>query len=179
MKTIIQENKGVIRFILIFLISYIIFSILYSLYLSSAEGLDLYTNWVADQTVWILNAIDYNTTGEVHSIEKRMKLFTNGVFVAFIMEGCNAISVQILFISFVIAFAKKIRVTILFVLIGLVFIYLINILRIVLLTVLIYHRPEWTGILHSVIFPGIIYGAVFLLWVYWVRYIQKSSNYER
>lgn len=178
MQAIISQNKDVIRFILIFILSYVILSILYSYYLSVFSSVDGYTNTLANQTVGVLNLFGYETYPELIESEKRIKLITHGRFVAFIMEGCNAISIMILFLSFVLAFSKSINKHLWYIIFGLVFIYVINILRIVLLTILVYHKPEWTHILHSVVFPGMIYGAVFLLWLYWVKFLKQNNVNE-
>ena len=76
---------------------------------------------------------------------------------------------MILFLSFIIAFSGKMRTTIIFGFSGLVLIYATNIFRIVLLSLAIYHYPEYIDFLHNIVFPGIIYGMVCLLWVIWVN----------
>ena len=106
-----------------------------------------------------------------------MKLLVRGKYLARIIEGCNAISVIVLFISFVIAFSGKLKTTVLFLLSGSILIYVVNLIRIVILAVGLYHYPWRSDILHSVIFPAIIYGMVFLLWMLWVnRFSNIGKN---
>jgi exosortase family protein XrtF len=50
----------------------------------------------------------------------------------------------------------------------------LNIGRIALLCIALYDFPQMEHILHGVIFPLVIYGVVFLLWVIWVN---KYSNH--
>ncbi|MFD0964317.1 exosortase family protein XrtF [Pseudofulvibacter geojedonensis] len=176
MNKIIQENRGVIRFIAVFVSSYVVFSLFYSFYLKEQVGLDSFSGFITDQSIVILNSIGYETYGESVEKEKIIKLIVRGKFTSFITEGCNAMSIMILFVSFVLSFAKRLKSTILFLLAGLVFIYVVNLLRIVFLTAILYHYPSYTHVLHGVVFPGIIYGAVFLLWVYWVRYVKKTQD---
>ena len=58
-------------------------------------------------------------------------------------------------------------------------IYIVNLLRIVILSVGLYHYPWRREILHSVIFPLIIYGLVFLLWMFWVnRFVNLKPQDE-
>lgn len=175
MKKILQENKGVIRFIAVFIVSYLLLSLFYSGYLKNQVGLDSFSRFIADQSIAILNSIGYETYGEPDDSKKIIKLIVRDKFTSFITEGCNAVSIMILFISFVLSFAKKLKPTVIFIVFGLLFIYLVNLLRIVFLTTVLYHYPSYTHLLHGVVFPGLIYGAVFLLWVYWVRYIQKHE----
>jgi exosortase family protein XrtF len=68
------------------------------------------------------------------------------------------------------------KATVFFTLFGTVFIYVINVLRIALLSVLVYQYPNKIGILHNLVFPAIIYGTIFMLWVLWVH---KFSNFKR
>jgi exosortase family protein XrtF len=105
-----------------------------------------------------------------------IKFFYNQRFIARIIEGCNGVSVIILFISFVIAFSGKIKATILYIMSGSLLIYILNLIRIALLCVLMYHFPEQEHVLHGVVFPLFIYGVVFMLWLIWIR---KFSLYAK
>ena len=178
MQTILSQNKEVVRFVLFFATSYVILSVLYRWYLSCFISVDIYTSLLASKTVDILNFLCYDTFSELIESEKRIKIFTRGRFVAYIMEGCNAISIMILFLSFVIAFSKSLKKHFWYLVFGLGFIFIMNIFRIVLLIILVYYRPEWTHVLHSVVFPGIIYGAVCLLWLYWIKFLNTNKSHE-
>lgn len=97
-----------------------------------------------------------------------MRFLVNEKPMAVIVEGCNSISVIILFLSFVIAFKGNITKTILFILAGGGVIYLTNLFRIVILLVGFYEIPEYRSFLHTIVFPLIIYGMVFVMWMIWV-----------
>lgn len=152
---------------------YAILTFVYKLYLDYSDGSTYYpdylTNLVAKQTDALLHTFGYNSQIAMHPDEPSMKLIINGKFVARVIEGCNSISVIILFISFVIAFAGKFKTTFFYILAGSVLIYVVNLLRIVILSVGLYHYPWRREELHTVIFPLIIYGMVFLLWMFWVN----------
>lgn len=180
MKKIFTKYKSVIQFILTFLLVYIGLSLVYKFYLNASVGShyypDYFTNLVAQQSEALLNTIGYSTQVIKHPDEPSMKLIVNGKYLARIIEGCNAISVIILFISFVIAFSGKLKTTFFFVLAGSVIVYAVNLARIIILTVGLYHYPSHTDFLHTVVFPGIIYGVVFLLWMLWVNRVSNSSK---
>ena len=137
---------------------------------------DGFTEIVANQTITLLNFFDSKTYQLPNLEASSIKLFYNKKYIAQIIEGCNGISVIILFASFVIAFTGKFKHTVLYILVGSLSIHILNIARIALLCVLIYDFPEYEAILHGVIFPLIIYGFVFLLWVIWVN---KFSLYAK
>ena len=137
------------------------------------------THLVAKQSESLLNAFGYNAQVLPHPTEPSMKLIINDFYLARVIEGCNSISVIILFLSFIVAFASKFKTTLFYILSGSVLIYSVNLIRIVLLTIGLYHYPHQKSIFHTVIFPAIIYGLVFLLWIFWVnRFSKLKSNNE-
>jgi exosortase family protein XrtF len=148
-------------------------SISYKLYLdysiTSKYYPDYLTQLVAKQTKSLITTFGYTTEIADHPNEPSIKLIINGKFVARVVEGCNSVSLIILFMSFIIAFAGRLKPTILYILSGSALIYAINLVRIVILSIGLYHYPWRREILHTVIFPLIIYGLVFLLWMLWVN----------
>src|SRR5690606_7814499 len=111
-----------------------------------------------------------------HDTEASMKLYINESFLVRVVEGCNSISIIILFISFILAFFAGLKLTLLYILAGGVIIYVMNIIRIAILTIGIYEYPQHAELLHSIIFPLIIYGTVFLLWLVWVRIYSRLGK---
>jgi exosortase family protein XrtF len=157
-----------------------VLTLAYKLYLDVSESSkyypDYFTNLVAKQSEALLNAVGYNAIIAPHPDEASMKLIINKKFVGRLVEGCNSISVIILFISFIVAFAGKFKATFLYILSGSVLIYTVNLIRIVILSIGLYHYPWRREILHTVIFPLIIYGMVFLLWMFWVNRFSKLEK---
>lgn len=153
--------------------SYLILTFLYQFYLnsfnSSSLEVDAITEIVSVQTQQTIELFNYNSHLEPHPKQNSNMLFVEGKNVARVVEGCNAISVIILFIAFVIAFKGNWKKTGLFILAGSILIYLLNIIRIALIAIALYHYPQHEHLLHGVIFPLFIYGVVFLLWVIWVN----------
>ena len=180
MKDLIVKYQSVIKFILTFLLVYAVLTFSYKLYLDASDGSKYYpdylTNLVAKQSQSVLQTMGYDATIAKHPNEPSMKLIVNKKFVARVVEGCNSVSVIILFISFIIAFAGKFKTTIFYILAGSVLIYAVNLFRIAILSVGLYHYPWRKEILHTVIFPLIIYGMVFLLWMFWVNRFTKTNK---
>ena len=150
-----------------------ILTFIYQTYLNRFDGknaeVDSFTQLVAEQSAAVLSWFDSKSYTLPHLTEPTVKLFYKGKYISRIIEGCNALSVIILFISFVIAFTGKFKRTILFIVFGIVLIHVLNIGRIALLCVALYNLPQYEHLLHGVIFPLVIYGVVFLLWVIWVN----------
>jgi len=178
LKKLFKKYKSVIQFVVLFLGTYLILSTIYAFYLKlSVNGgyfPDYITNLVARQSATILEAIGYNVNMQVDTIRKGVLIIIENKYAVNIVEGCNAASVIILFVSFIISFAERIKKTFLFLLTGAVLIYVVNLLRIVLLVIAMYKFPKYQEELHSVVFPAVIYGMVFILWIVWVRMLDKK-----
>lgn len=178
MRYIIKKYWLVIRFVLSFILVYSVLTISYKLYLDWSDGSlyypDYFTNLVGRQCQDVLIALDYPTVLEIHPDEPSLKVIIRGKYLARIIEGCNAISILILFASFILAFTDTFKNTLLFLIAGGALIYAANIFRIVFLTAGLYHYPWRRGILHDVLFPLIIYGMVFLLWMVWIHHYSKK-----
>ncbi|MAX70738.1 MAG: exosortase family protein XrtF [Flavobacteriaceae bacterium] len=178
MRALILKYKLVIRFIVTFLAVYGMLILGYHLYLKFSDGSQFYpdyiTNLVARQTNTVINGFGYNASILPHSNEPSIKVIINGEFVARVIEGCNAVSIIILFVAFVVAFSGSWKTTLIYCFAGSIIIYAFNIMRIVILSIGLYHYPEHQELLHKVIFPMFIYGVVFILWMVWVNRFSKK-----
>jgi exosortase family protein XrtF len=163
--------------------SYFIFSVLYNAYLHFFEGSsyypDFFTHLVGLQSEAVIESLGYTSKIMNHPNEPSLQLFVNDIFLARIIEGCNSISIIILFTSFILSFFAKFKVTFLYIFTGAVIIYSANILRIVILAIGIYEYPQYTSFLHTIVFPLIIYGTVFILWIFWVWLFSKNTIDEK
>ena len=180
MANLFKTYKPVIRFIVTFLAVYFFMSLGYKWYLdyskTTAYQPDYITYQVAKQSQELLNVVGFDSSIELHEGEPWVRFLFNGEYIVRIIEGCNAVSVIILFIAFVVAFSASFKKTILFIIAGSVLLYTANIARIALLSLGLYYYPDLEHVLHGVIFPLIIYGMVFLLWVIWVNYFVKIKK---
>ena len=173
MKNLLLQYKPFLLFLGKFIVSYLILTLTYQTYLNRFDAknteVDSFTQLVANQSKTVLSWFDSNSFTMPHLKEPSVKLFYKCKYISRIIEGCNALSVIILFISFVIAFTGKFKKTLLFILFGIILIHILNIARIALLCIALYHFPQYEHLLHGVVFPLVIYGVVFLLWVIWVN----------
>ncbi|REE82956.1 exosortase family protein XrtF [Lutibacter oceani] len=178
----VQNNKTVIYFLIKFFGTYLLLFLLYSFYLSkNQKSFELFacapiTKTVAIQSQYLLNVMGYSSEIEQSTSEMAINLFVNDILIARIIEGCNSVSIIILFVAFIVAFASGFKRTILFILFGSFIIYFVNIVRIVVIVIAIYKFPKLEGVLHNIVFPGIIYGITFLLWFLWVQKISRLKK---
>ena len=180
MKNYWIQYKPFLLFLVKFIFSYLVLTFSYQYYLNQFDiknnEVDGFTKLVTTQVEQVLLFFNCDAHIELHHAEPSYKFFYNGKFVSRIIEGCNALSVIILFISFIIAFSGKLKNTIYFIISGSIIIHILNISRIALLMVAFYNFPEANFILHDILFPLVIYGAVFILWIIWVN---KYSFYAK
>lgn len=180
MKKLLQKYKSVIKFILTFLLVYAVMTFGYKFYLQLSTGEvyypDYMTHIVAQQSADLLQTLGYEAQVLPHPTEASMKLMINKEYVARVIEGCNSVSVIILFMAFILAFSGRFKTTVIYLLAGSVLIYVVNLFRVVILSVGLYHYPWRKDVLHTVIFPAIIYGMVCLLWVVWVNRFSKIAS---
>lgn len=182
LKITVKKHKSIVLFLLKFFITYFIFFAIYSSYLQETQQkkenfvCSPITERVAQQTVYLLSFLGYSAYYIQHTEELSMKIFIEDRYVSRVIEGCNSFSILILFSAFIVAFSGPLKATILYVIFGGFVIYFINIIRVASLTVLLYQYPNQQVFLHNLVFPAIIYGATFFLWVLWV---QQFSNYKK
>ena len=180
MKNIFQQHKVFFIFLAKFLLCYFIVTIVYSFYLNQyhthKNEVDGITHFVAEQTKNTLVFFGADCEIIKHKFEPSYKVIYNSVYIARIVEGCNAISVIILFATFIFAFSNRFITTFLYIFLGSILIFILNIFRIALLTTGLYKYPEYGTFLHDILFPLVIYGVVFVLWIVWVL---KFSAYAK
>ena len=178
MKKYFHLYRPFLLFLTTFFGIYLVATFFYQSYLNSFIGqtykIDGFTTLVAQQSHFILTFFDKNAQTMVSKNDVSMLLFYKNTNVSKVVEGCNAMSIIILFVSFIIAFAGKLKSTVLFAFFGIIVIHVVNVLRIAVLSVMFYEFPRYKSILHGIVFPFIIYGIVFILWIIWTN---KFSNY--
>ncbi len=153
-------------------------TVLYKLYLNSFEttNIDGITNFAGHNVDQLMRWFNCDIKIFKSISKPYLEVWYNQKYTLRIIEGCNAVSVLILFVSFVIAFSGKFKTTLLFIISGVLLIYILNVIRIALLTILLFYFPEKEHILHGVLFPLIIYGLVFILWIIWVNKFSKYAK---
>ncbi len=180
MKKYWTQYKPFLLFLGKFALTYLVLTFAYQYYLNQFDvknrEVDGFTKIVTNQVEKTLLFFKNDVHTEIHPKEPSYKFFYNGKYISRIVEGCNALSVIILFISFVIAFSGKFKHTVLFIIGGSLVIHILNITRISLLMIAFYNFPKFNTFFHDILFPLVIYGTVFILWVIWVN---KFSYYAK
>lgn len=176
-----KSGKGfspVILFILKFIAVYFLLLLAYNYYLSLYNTQlipDPYSRLVGQWSAAVANVFGMEASVVDDKYAPWVWIYLSGKKTAYINEGCNAISIMIIFVAFIAAFSTTIKKTLLYIVSGLVIIQIMNVARIALLSYIIRHHRAFTKPAHDYLFPIIIYGTVFLLWVIWVRYFVQAK----
>lgn len=172
-----KKYKTLIYFLLKFFITYFVLTLGYDYYLKQTQFTkegdsksDPYTKEVARESSIVYNILYENA----HVIQDKknpyMNLFIGNRKVSLVNEGCNAISIMIIMIAFIIAFSIKIIPTVLYTLFGILFVHVVNILRISILSRGIFIEYPHIKLMHDVFFPGVIYGSVIFICIFWIKF---------
>lgn len=94
----------------------------------------------------------------------------------YVGDGCSGLELFLLFAGFILIMPGSMRNKLWFLPVGLALILALNIVRIVLLVLIHHYRPEWLYFNHKYTFVVIVYGAVFLLWMWWVNRFSGKYN---
>lgn len=180
MKEFLREYRPFLQFLAVFLLSYIALTGIYQLYLSQFDAanfeVDGFTELVARQTKVALEAFGKQVELSPSPFDPSVLVAVNLISAVRIVEGCNALSVMILFAAFILAFWNGWVKTLGYIIVGLIVIHILNVVRIALLTLGIIEYPEYTRLLHDIVFPLFIYGVVFLLWILWITKIMNNAT---
>lgn len=178
LKNYFIRYKPFLVFLGTFFLVYILLTLAYQGFLSSFpdDKMDSITGMVGNHVDFVLQLVNPDSKVVPDFNKPQASIFYNGKITALLVEGCNVVSVLILFVSFVAAFSGKWKTTLLFIMGGSFLVYVLNIIRIALLTILLYHFPDYRVVVHDIIFPLFIYGVVFLLWIFWVNKFSKYAK---
>lgn len=163
MKKLLDEP--IVKFLAVGFVLYITWFALYEWWIHPMGWVD---KIVIDNTIFssrkILGWIGYST--EVMGDRTLRIQGTPGLFIG---DSCNGISLFALFGIFILAFPGKIISKIIFIPAGILLIHVLNILRVVILAIIEVYSYEWTEFNHTYTFTVLIYGCIFLMWLFWIN----------
>ena len=176
-----KGNMPALKFLGLFVAVYAIGNLLYGSYIEyNYPGVDKMTQWVSNQTCWLINWIADDETMAVMSTSRPITMIVqNQKTILNIYEGCNGVNVMIVFIAFIIAFGGLSKRGALFMSVGVVMIHVANLMRIALLFGIAKHYESWFYYVHKYVFTAALYVIVLLLWWVWVSKMVKTHDRAR
>ena len=159
-----KNTSPIYRFLIAFAVLSLSWYLLYTLVLSPYTNLDIMViNPTLSFSKSILEMLGHRTFVEGRTIRIAG---TSGLWVG---DNCNAISLFALFTGFIIAFPGNIKSKFWFIPLGILFIYFLNCIRLIILAIVDVYSRKWTEFNHTYTFTIIIYGCIFMLWMFWVN----------
>ena len=163
------KDNPYFRFTFFAIILYVFWYVIYEAWLHPFGIWDRYIiNNLVNLSNSILHTMGYTTITEVAGSTNRIIGIdgTNGVWVG---DPCNGFSLFALFLIFMITYPGPWKKKLWYIPLGLLLIHLINVFRIVALTIILDINPEWLDFNHNYTFNIIVYSFVFLLWYIWAK----------
>jgi exosortase family protein XrtF len=181
-------KQPIFLFFLKFLLLYFIWFLFYEVYLrspgdyipvgeSEPEKTSSLDFWVIQKTTAtsanILDALGYDVFFDGG---RSLKINdSGGVWVG---DSCNAISIIALFAGIIISLNGIWWHKLIFILIGSFCIWLLNVLRLILLTILSWKDPASVDFNHTYTFTIIIYAFVIGFWLIWIHFFNDKKRHE-
>lgn len=167
------KSNPYFRFTFYAILLYVVWYIIYEVWLHPSGIWDklIISNLVL-LTNSILEFLGYITIADTGDPAMRIVGIdgTNGIWIG---DPCNGFSLFALFFIFIITYPGPWRQKLWYIPMGLILIHLINVLRIVALTIIADVNVEWLDFNHNYTFTILVYSVVFLLWYIWAKKIAS------
>lgn len=157
----------------------------------AVKALSIYIGWYLLYDLWLLPDGRLDEALSVHIVNLSSSILsvfgleaatfgriimlpgTNGIE---IVDGCNGIEAIGLFVGFVVAYPGEAWKRYVFIPLGIFIIYVVNVSRIIVLTVTQLKWPAFFDFTHDYTTTSIFYIVIFLMWVVWVNWGSKRSS---
>ena len=136
---------------------------------------DFLTEWSAAAGSNVLNFLGFNT--RYAATGSGQLLFMEEMSLLGIAHPCNGLILYAIFLGFILLFPSSFRSKLGISLAGLTIIYILNIGRIVSLSLIYLYWPSFFAISHHFVFNALLYGVIFILWMYWIN--KVLPKYQR
>jgi exosortase family protein XrtF len=176
-KSFISNYSELIRFLglaFALLLLWVLFSAFFPSELQDAHY--FFIKPQADISAFFMRMIGYDIEQEymVQGCQARLNFVGRGGVC--IGTGCSGLELFLLFFGFIFLMKGRLKDKLWFVPLGFLGILILNIIRIVALTMIYYYKPQYLDFNHKYTFLIIVYGAIFGLWVLWINKFANTKE---
>ena len=169
-KSFIIENRELIQFLgsaFLLLLVWVLVSAFYPSLVSDMHYIIIKPQ--ADISAFFLRLFGYEIDQDymVNGCEARLVFAGYGAIC--VGSGCSGLELFLLFFGFIFLMKGRLKDKLWFVPLGVLGILVLNIMRIIALSMIYYHKPQYLDFNHKYTFVILVYGAIFGLWVLWVN----------
>jgi exosortase family protein XrtF len=175
-------NKQLLRFLALTGITYITWLLIYEFLLKPSGLLDhVITENITYFICTFLDAFGYHPHYNIaHKTGETFVFIEQSTFPLIrVGASCNGLELLVLFCIFILFFPGKARTKAWFIPLGLFIIHALNIFRNTCLTLMEIHKSPYFDFFHRYVFIFMVYGVIFLLWMWWVNQQQVKPNHEK
>ena len=171
------STRFLVLFIPIVVIWFTSYHIIYGITFNNVEYdiLTLFSVTLAEQANLFLELLGFETNIEIHEdmvVSKILKYkYQHGVWIG---EPCNGIKIFGVFSIFILSLRSRWNFKILFIAIGIFILHLLNVIRVASLTYIAAVNPKILDFNHNITFQLIIYSAMLLLWLFFIKKFTNS-----
>ena len=176
-KSFILQNRDLIQFLgsaFLLLLVWVLVSAFYPSLVSDMHYIIIKPQ--ADISAFFLRLFGYEIDQDymVNGCEARLVFAGYGAIC--VGSGCSGLELFLLFFGFIFLMKGRLKDKLWFVPLGFLGILVLNIMRIIALSVIYYHKPQYLDFNHKYTFVIIVYGAIFGLWVLWVNEFANKKE---
>ena len=169
-RKVISENRAVIKFLFLAFLMLLAWVLISAFFPSLIRDMHYFIiKPQADISAYFLNSIGYHAEQDYMVNGCEALLIFSGHGHICIGSGCSGLELFILFFGFILLMKGRLKDKLWFVPLGFFGILVLNIIRIIALSIIYYHKPQYLDFNHKYTFVIIVYGAIFGLWVLWVN----------
>lgn len=169
-----RQYKFLTRFLISAFLLYLAWFLLYESWLKPSGFPDRHlTRHTTEVSAGILRLMDYDIVFYHNPYKSSLYLETQRLLG--VAHECNGLILFALFIGFVVCFPAAWFTKLWFSVAGVAAIWVVNIIRVVALTLVQIHFPASLDFNHKYTFTLLVYGFIFGLWMLWVKKFAQLS----
>jgi len=166
----LKEFKPTLFFLLRFGAFYGLASILYGQIIKMAHPkADFLTLWTANQMYALMKFAGMDVIKTPTEGYPSIDILWKDTYAVSVFEGCNGFILGLLFFVFVVAFRGSFKKMLWFIPLGLFILYVMNMLRLIALTIIAVDYNHAMHFFHKYFFTGVIYAVILAMWYWWAQ----------
>jgi exosortase family protein XrtF len=171
-------NKSVLRFLISTVGLYLLWFGLYEFYLKPIGKVDhIVTENISIIVCYLLNLSDYEAYYTIGRKLGETYVFIGDQVLPTVRIGssCNGVEMIMIFSIFILCYPGNKWVKAIYIPAGVLIIHVLNIIRNYVLILFTINHSMYFELFHRYVFILLIYGVIFLLWMWWANSISKLS----
>ena len=174
MKDFILQHRRILSFILTGSGLYVLWFLVLTLVIQPYGLIDIWlTTTTTEVSGFVLGLMGYDYAMSI--FEESCLIYLNGYSILLVAHPCNGLELHALFAIFIISFPSDYKAKLWYIPLGMVSIAMVNVIRVVALTLIAYYWPNYLDFNHTYTFTIIVYMFIFFLWLIWIKRLESKK----